>query len=104
MKPPQDNLGKKLRLGGLALLWLGASLVTRAETPAVKDGSSAVWQIPAEFVGAAHAACDKSGSPVAECMIGEMAKAGAPGDAVSFSRRLYKQSHGRFWDHDRISG
>ena len=29
-------------------------------------------------------------------MIGQMAKAGAPGDAVRFSRELYKQNHGEF--------
>ena len=43
----------------------------------------------------AHAACDKSASPgIAECFITQMTKAGAPADAVNFTRELYKQSHG----------
>ncbi|MGA2745529.1 MAG: hypothetical protein ABSE44_12625 [Candidatus Sulfotelmatobacter sp.] len=45
----------------------------------------------------AHAACDRSSSSNhAECMIGQMAKAGAPADAAQFTRELYKQSRGEF--------
>lgn len=45
----------------------------------------------------AHAACDQSpGSNYADCMIGQMAKAGASADAVHFTREPYKQSHGEF--------
>jgi hypothetical protein len=62
-----------------------------------KIGGSAVWQLPAEFLTTAHAACERpSSSSYADCMIGQMAKAGAPGDAVQFTRELYKQSHGEF--------
>ena len=43
----------------------------------------------------AHAACDKSApAGFAECVIDQMAKAGASADAVSFTRALYKQSGG----------
>ena len=45
----------------------------------------------------AHAACDQSsGSNFVHCMMVQMAKAGAPADAVQFARELYKQSHGEF--------
>jgi hypothetical protein len=64
------------------------------ELPA-KIGTSAVWQFPPEFITGTHAACDKSApSGFAECLIGQMAKAGASADAVTFTRELYKQSHG----------
>jgi hypothetical protein len=64
------------------------------ELPA-KIGTSAVWQFPPEFITGAHAACDKSApSGLAECFMGQMTKAGASADAVSFTRELYKQSHG----------
>lgn len=60
-----------------------------------KAGASAVWQMPAQFMSSAHTACDKStASAFTECVIDQMAKAGASTDAVSFTRELYKQSHG----------
>jgi hypothetical protein len=60
-----------------------------------KIGASSVWPLPEAFMASSHAACDKSApSGFAECFIGQMAKAGAPADAVSFTRELYKQSHG----------
>ena len=60
-----------------------------------KIGASAVWQLPKQFMASAHAACDKSASSAfAECFINQMANAGASADAVSFTRELYKQSHG----------
>ena len=69
-------------------------VVTAASGPA-KIGASAVWQIPEQFLTSAHAACDKSApSGFTECFIGQMTKAGASADAVSFTRELYKQSHG----------
>lgn len=61
-----------------------------------KIGASAVWQMPPGFMPSSHAACDSSSSDHAECMIGQMAKAGAPLDAVSFTRALYKESQGEF--------
>jgi hypothetical protein len=60
-----------------------------------KISASSVWQVPSQFLTTAHAACDNS-SQTPECMIDQMAKAGAPPDAVSFARELYKQSHGEF--------
>ena len=60
-----------------------------------KIGASSVWPLPESFIASAHAACDKSApTGFAECFISQMAKAGAPADAVGFTRELYKQSHG----------
>ena len=77
---------------------LFASLVAQAETPS-KIGPSSVWQLPSQFMSAAHSACDpSSGSSSAflDCLIGQMTKAGAPPDAVAFTRLLHQQSHGEF--------
>ena len=54
-------------------------------------GSSAIWHPGADFLTAAHAACDNAPQPpvLAECFISQMAKAGAPQDAVKFTRELY---------------
>jgi hypothetical protein len=79
----------------LAVAFLAAFASAQSQAGKAKIGSSAVWQVSAQFLATAHAACDKS-SPGAECMIEQMAKAGAPADAVSFTRELYKQSHGDF--------
>jgi hypothetical protein len=70
-----------------------ASAAAATEPP--KIGASAVWQVTQEFTTNAHNACDKSApSGFAECAIGQMNKAGASPDSVSFTRELYRQSHG----------
>ena len=79
----------------LAVACLAGCASAQSQSGPAKIGSSAVWQVSAQFLATAHAACDKS-SPGAECMIEQMAKAGAPAAAVSFTRELYKQSHGDF--------
>ncbi len=73
-----------------------SGVVAQSQPPTARIGSSAVWQLPAQFMTAAHAACDASSSDKGECMIGQMAKAGAPADAVQFTRELYKESRGQF--------
>lgn len=81
----------------LASLFVCVSLTAQSKPSSTKIGGSAVWQLPAQFATTAHAACERSsGSNYADCMIGQMAKAAAPGDAVQFTRELYKQSHGEF--------
>ncbi len=81
----------------LAGSWTPQSQDSSVQDSSVKVGASAVWQVPQQFISAAHSACDKSsGSHEGECFIDEMAKAGASATAVSFSRKLYKQSHGEF--------
>lgn len=89
------------RLRAAALSWSaqttganGASVGTQA---AGKIGASAVWQPPKDFLGNAHAACDKAMNPVSygECFINQISVAGAPVDGVSFTRMLYQQSDGQ---------
>ncbi|MGB6633350.1 MAG: hypothetical protein WBE52_19065, partial [Terriglobales bacterium] len=64
-------------------------------TPPTKIDASSVWQVTPQFLTTGHAACDNS-SHVVECMIDQMAKAGAAPAAVSFTHELYMQSHGDF--------
>ena len=81
----------------VAILCVAVSMMAQSKLPPANISDSSVWQLPAQFMAAAHAACDQSSSPhEAECMIGQMAKAGAPADAVKFTRELYKESHGEF--------
>lgn len=79
----------------LAVGCLAGCASAQSQNVPAKIGSSAVWQVTPQFLAAAHAACDNS-SPAAGCMIDQMAKAGAPADAVGFTRELFKQSHGEF--------
>lgn len=61
-----------------------------------RNGPSAVWQPPQDFITKAHAVCEKSNPPnYAECFVDQMSKSGAPADAVSFTRMLYRQSDGQ---------
>lgn len=81
----------------LAFSCLVACAAAQAAQHPAKISASAVWQMPPQFLTAAHAFCDQqASSDYGECMIGQMAKAGAPNDALSFTRELYKQSHGEF--------
>ncbi|HLX82643.1 MAG TPA: hypothetical protein VKR59_02015 [Terriglobales bacterium] len=77
----------------------GAALLAQSPSKSASDAkidASAVWQVPPQFLATAHAACDAELSQVAECMIGQMQKAGAPASSIAFSRALFKQSHGEF--------
>jgi len=88
-----------MRYAYVLLASLFAGLIVTAQSKPVpnKIDASAVWQMPAQFMTAAHAACDQlPGSNYADCMIVQMAKAGAPADAVQFTRELYNQTHGDF--------
>jgi hypothetical protein len=80
----------------LAVVCLAGFVTAQSQGGAAKIGASAVWQVSPQFLAAAHAACDKSHPGDVECVIDQMAKAGAPPDAVSFTRELLKQSHGEF--------
>lgn len=59
-------------------------------------GPSAIWLPGADFLKNASAACDRSYNAPADCFINQMANAGAPADAIRFSRRLCHQSGGEF--------
>jgi hypothetical protein len=69
-----------------------------SKTPGTtKISASAVWQVTPQFIATAPTACEQSSHSAAdECLINQMAKAGAPADAITFTRELYKQSHGDF--------
>jgi len=75
---------------------LAVWLTAQSEQPPTKIGASAVWQIPPQFMNTAHSVCDQILNSIPECMIGQMAPAGAPAAALSFTRELYKESHGEF--------
>jgi len=97
--PTEKNMRQPFRFSRIlyvaGCLIASSTLVAGTSPVPAKIGASAVWQITQQFMSFAHAACDKSASPgVAECFITQMTKAGAPADAVNFTRELYKQSHG----------
>ena len=73
-----------------------AGFVSTQSQGQAKISASAVWQITPQFLATAHTACYKSHPGDVDCMIDQMAKAGAPADAVNFTRELSKQSHGEF--------
>jgi hypothetical protein len=50
-----------------------------------------VWQPGSNFVATAEAGCAKStGSALGDCLISQMAKAGAPANSIQFTRELYQ--------------
>lgn len=65
--------------------------------PAGKITAAAVWQPPADFLTKAHAVCDKGAGSASfpECFMNQIAAAGAPEAAISFTRMLYKSSDGQ---------
>jgi hypothetical protein len=73
--------------------YINTALAADAES-SVKIGNAAVWQLPAQFVTNAHAACDRILADFSDCFIEQMAKAGAPPAAVAFTRELSKSNHG----------
>lgn len=81
----------------VAALCLAVSVMAQSKLTPAKITDSSVWQLPPQFMATTHAACDRSSSSnSAECVIGQMAKAGAPADATNFTRELYKESRGEF--------
>jgi hypothetical protein len=81
----------------LVLFFLSACLAAQSKPQSAKIGGSAVWQTPPQFMTTAQAACNRaSSSRYGECMIAQIKKAGAPADAVRFTRELYDENHGEF--------
>jgi len=77
--------------------FLAICTTAQSQSAPGKIGATSVWQVSSQFIATAPAACDKaSRSGDVECLIEQMAKAGAPTTAVNFTRELYKQSHGDF--------
>jgi hypothetical protein len=92
-------LREKMRIVTMlpAIALLAASSTAFSQASHANIGESAEWQVSPQFIATAPAACDKSSHPGdVECLIDQMAKAGAPSAAISFTRELYKQSHGEF--------
>lgn len=53
--------------------------------------AASVWQPGNNFVATAKAGCGNSnGSALGDCLIAQMAKAGAPANAVQFAREVFK--------------
>ncbi len=72
-----------------------ASAIAVAQSESTPITASAVWQPGADFLTQAHAACDKlTSQKFGDCVISQMSKAGAPADAVNFTRELFKTSGG----------
>lgn len=80
----------------LVAIFAFATIGNGQTAPPPSISSSAVWQIPGDFLTNAHGVCDKvtPSSKFGDCVISQMSKAGASADAVSFSRELYKQNGG----------
>jgi len=78
----------------LAIVLIALNGIAFSQQPG-KFGPASVWQPPQSFTTAANAACDNKsqGRRYADCYIEQMTKVGAPADAVSFTRELYKQLH-----------
>lgn len=101
----QRGRDTKVKRSLLFVMILAGSMVTQRLAQAAgaqasaagKIGASAVWQPPKDFVTNAHTACDKAMNPAnyGECFINQMSAAGAPADAVSFTRLLSQQSDGQ---------
>jgi hypothetical protein len=98
----KNKVKRSLRLVMILAGWTVTQLLAQAAgpqaSPAATVGASAVWQPARDFVANAHRACDKDdGNPsnYGQCFLDQMPKAGAPADAVSFTRMLYQQSDGQ---------
>lgn len=80
----------------LSLVVLGLVPLTFAQTGTAPITASAVWQPGSDFLARARAACEKvsPSQKFADCVVSQMPKAGAPADAVSFTRELLKQTGG----------
>lgn len=59
-------------------------------------GISGVWQVPQNFVATLNSACGASSQErkYADCFTSQMSKAGAPTDAVAFTRELFGRVYG----------
>lgn len=80
---------------GLVIVVALASFAFAQSEPAPVT-ASAVWQPGSDFLAKAHGACDKvsPSQKFGDCVISQMAKAGASADAVRFTRELFKQNGG----------
>jgi hypothetical protein len=89
---------RKFRLAAALILFSGFALTQLVFSQSVsRIDASAIWQVTPQFLATAPEACaKKTGDSNGDCLVAEMAKAGAPSAAVTFARALNKQSHGDF--------
>lgn len=75
----------------------GAKAKIQAPSNNDKIGPAAVWQPPQDFLSKAHLACEKGAGPASftQCFMNQIAAAGAPAEAVTFTRMLYQQNDGQ---------
>jgi hypothetical protein len=87
--------GEGMSKSFIFLALVGAStLLVRSQSVPHPD-ASAVWQTPGGFVANAKTACgSSSGSQFGDCLIQQMVKAGASAASVTFTRDLFKETHG----------
>jgi hypothetical protein len=78
------------------MLLVFPAAIVMAQSQPVPITASAVWQPTGDFLPQARAACDKVSpqNKFADCVVSQMSKAGAPADAISFTRELFKQTGG----------
>jgi putative hemolysin len=63
--------------------------------PQLKIGAEAVWQPGMQFMQSVRQACSNAGLNYGDCLISQMPGAGAPPQAVAFSKLLEKESDGQ---------
>jgi len=82
----------------LLLVVIMSAVALFAQSGPAPITDSAVWQPGADFLTKARAACGQISAPqkFANCVIGQMPSAGAPPDAVTFTRELFKETGGEF--------
>src|SRR5581483_7135280 len=95
-QPSRRVKGESMRSPVIVFAIVAIATFAAAQSAQRTIGASALWQPTTDFLPQAHVTCDKVSPPPKfnECIIDQMAKAGAPADAVSFSRELYKESGG----------
>ena len=80
----------------LPILLLLTAICAFAQSEPTPITATGVWQPGGNFIAQAEAACEKvsPSQKFGDCVISQMSKAGAPADAVSFTRELFKQTGG----------
>ena len=76
-------------------LFRGECSPEKPDDPQVKIGVEAVWQPGTQFMQSVRQACWNAGSNYGDCLISQMPGAGAPSEAVAFSKLLEKESEGQ---------
>jgi hypothetical protein len=86
----------RVRWSSLLFYLVVTAAIAFAQSGSTPITASSVWQPGSNFLAQAKAACDKitPSQKFNDCVINQMPKAGAPADAVNFTRELFKLSGG----------